>query len=112
MGADTLHRPPLFQHHLSARSVAALDLLRAFSALFGFTPAADRPGKCWDQAVECALANRHRTPATGKLNFLSLDWGGDMRFRSIRAAAALVVVAMSKLGLPVAAAVLTAAFSH
>src|SRR5712664_896926 len=92
MEADTLHRPPLFQHHLSARSVAALDLLRAFSALFGFTPAADRPGKRWDQAVECALANRHRTPATGKLNFLSLDWGGDMRFRSIRAAAALALL--------------------
>src|SRR6266849_1877044 len=92
MGAGTLHRPPLFQHHLSARSVAALDLLRAFSALFGFTPAADRPGKRWEQAVDCALANRHRTPATGKLNFLSLDWGGDMRFRSIRAAAALALL--------------------
>src|SRR6266702_7496328 len=35
-----------------------------------------------------------------------------MRFGSIRAVAALVVVAMSKLGLPVAAAVLTAAFSQ
>jgi len=37
MGADTLHRPPLFQHQLSARSAAALDLVRAFSASFGFT---------------------------------------------------------------------------
>src|SRR5207245_10664328 len=50
---------------------------------------------------------RHRS-----LNFLSLDWGGNMRFVSIRAVATLVVVAMSKLGLPVAAAVLTAAFSQ
>src|SRR5207249_11154015 len=65
MGADTLHRPPLFQHQLSARSVAALDLLRAFSALFGLTPAADPPEKRWNKAVERALANRHSTPATG-----------------------------------------------
>src|SRR5437667_12104073 len=65
MGADTLHRPPLFQHQLSARSVAALDLLRAFSALFGLTPAADPPEKRWNKAVERALANRHSTPAAG-----------------------------------------------
>src|SRR2546428_8317825 len=65
MGADTLHRPPLFQHQLSARSVAALDLLRAFSALFGLTPAADPPEKRWIKAVERALANRHSTPAAG-----------------------------------------------
>src|SRR5712691_264086 len=49
----------------SARSVAALDLLRAFSALFGLTPAADPPEKCWNKALERALANRHSTPATG-----------------------------------------------
>src|SRR5882762_5763755 len=35
---DTLHRPPLFQHHPSARSVAALDLLRVSGALFHVTP--------------------------------------------------------------------------
>src|SRR5882762_986699 len=59
-----------------------------------------------------------QTPATGKLNFLFL-WGGDMRFGSIRAVAALAFllgipgrVAISKLGLAVAAAVLTAAFSQ
>src|SRR5207249_9451217 len=51
-GADTLDRPPLFQHHLSARSLAALDLLRASGALFGVTP------------------------ATGGLNFLSLGERG------------------------------------
>src|SRR6266705_2691281 len=52
IGADTLDRPPLFQHHLSARSVAALDLLRASGALFGVPP------------------------ATGGLNFLSLGERG------------------------------------
>src|SRR5258708_14647123 len=67
MGADTLHRPPLFQHHPSARSVAALDLLRASGALFGVTP------------------------ATGGLNFLSHLGRGDMRFGSVRAVAALAL---------------------
>src|SRR5207244_10934648 len=51
-GADTLDRPPLFKHHLSAGSLAALDLLRASGALFGVTP------------------------ATGGLNFLSLGERG------------------------------------
>src|SRR5258708_9695587 len=67
MGADTLHRPPLFHHHLTARSVAALDLLRSPGALFGVTP------------------------ATGGLNFLSHLGRGDMRFGSVRAVAALAL---------------------
>src|SRR6266516_4119849 len=69
------------------RNTAALDLLRASSALFGRAPAADRSEKRWDQAVELSARTFPHIPYFY-----------------------VVGVAMSMLTLQVAAAVLTAAF--